>query len=130
MAKNAAIFGLNITTGTFASVAGAAFTAGGETQAGRYLATTMLKMVPGAGMVAGGTIRAGVASSLTHAVGEAWIVVCTRLLGLGPRATAALESKAIREMFVQALRERAGAQGSGTSRSPIKRLRRGRDDAS
>ncbi len=79
------------------------------TQAGRYLATSMLKMVPGAGTIAGGTIRAGVASSLTYGVGEAWIVVCTRLLGLGPRATGALESRAIREMFVQALKERSGS---------------------
>jgi len=120
MAKIAAIFGLNVSTGTFASVAGAAFTAGGVTQAGRYLATSMLKMVPGAGTIAGGTIRAGVASSLTYAVGEAWIVVCTRLLGLGPRATGALESKAIREMFVQALKER-----SGSSR-PRRQITRGR----
>jgi uncharacterized protein (DUF697 family)/GTP-binding protein EngB required for normal cell division len=121
MAKIAAIFGLNITTGTFASVAGAAFTAGGVTQAGRYLATTMLKFVPGAGTIVGGTIRAGVASSLTYAVGEAWIVVCSRLHSLGPRATSALESKAIREMFVEALRERSG---EAKKRLPLGRGRR------
>ncbi|UGS38486.1 GTPase family protein [Capillimicrobium parvum] len=121
MAKIAAIFGLNITTGTFASVAGAAFTAGGLTQAGRYLATTMLKFVPGAGTIVGGTIRAGVASSLTFAVGEAWIVVCSQLHALGPRGASALESKAIREMFVAALRERSG---EATKRLPLGRGRR------
>ena len=95
MAKIAAIFGLNITTGTFASVAGAAFTAGGLTQAGRYLATTMLKFVPGAGTIVGGTIRAGVASSLTFAVGEAWIVCarsCTRSARGGPPRSRARRS--------------------------------------
>jgi len=126
MAKIAAIFGLNLTTGTFASVAGAAFTAGGVTQAGRYLATTMLKFVPGAGTIVGGTIRAGVASSLTYAVGEAWIVVCAQLHRLGPGGVAGLESKVIREMFTEALKERARG-GEGQRR----RLGRGRrlDDA-
>lgn len=108
MAKIAAIFGLNLTTGTFASVAGAAFTAGGVTQAGRYLATSMLKLVPGAGTVVGGTIRAGVASSLTYGVGEAWIVVCTRLHRMGPDGVAGLDAKAIRKMFTDALGRRKG----------------------
>jgi uncharacterized protein (DUF697 family) len=113
MARIAAVFGLSVSAGTFASVAGAAFTAGGVTQAGRYLATSMLKLVPGAGTLAGGTIRAGVASSLTYAVGEAWIVVCSRLHRLGPRAVATLESGEIRQMFVRELERRTGRGRSG-----------------
>ena len=54
-------------------------------------------------------------------MGEAWIVVCSQLHALGPRGTSALESKAIREMFVEALRERSG---EAKKRLPLGRGRR------
>lgn len=47
-----------------------------STGAGRSLATGLVKLVPGAGTVVGGAIGAGVASSVTAAVGYAWIAVC------------------------------------------------------
>lgn len=49
------------------------------TTAGRATFTSLLKMVPGAGTVAGGVIGASVASSFTYAMGQAWLTVCQRL---------------------------------------------------
>ena len=49
------------------------------TSAGRATFTGLLKMVPGAGTVVGGAIGAGVASSFTYAMGQAWLVVCQRV---------------------------------------------------
>ena len=54
---------------------------GGATMAGRYLATTLLKFVPG-GQIATSAISATVAGSLTRAVGSAWLRVCEHALSL------------------------------------------------
>lgn len=99
MAKISAIHGLNVRTGTLATLAGAAFTTGGVTAIGKYMATSLLKAIPG-GNVAGGVIRAGVAGSLTAAVGAAWIAVCQQLLNLDPAAIDAIPTDEIKKLFM------------------------------
>lgn len=107
MAKVAAIFGLGLRKGTLATLDGAAFTAGGVTQLGKYVVTSLLKFVPVAGTMAGGVIRAGVASSLTYAIGEAWIAVCTQLHRMGPEAAANVPTDEIRELFMTEFKKSA-----------------------
>lgn len=51
------------------------------TQAGRNAAAGLLKMIPGAGSVAGGVINASVASGLTLAMGHAWLSVVQKAHG-------------------------------------------------
>jgi uncharacterized protein (DUF697 family)/GTPase Era involved in 16S rRNA processing len=71
------------------------------TTAGRSLVTGLIKMVPAAGTLIGGAIAAGVASSLTWAVGQAWVTVCIRLSqGQLSSISGALDSEAIREVFL------------------------------
>jgi uncharacterized protein (DUF697 family) len=106
LAKISVTFGLAIQKGTLATLVASALTAGGVANAGKYLATNLVKFVPG-GNVAAGVIRAGVASSLTYAVGEAWIAVCGRLFGLGPAAVDALSKDEIRDMFLSEFKKRA-----------------------
>ena len=77
------------------------------TQAGRAAFTGLLKMVPGAGSVAGGMIGAGVASTFTYAMGQAWLAVCQqvakgKLGGLGT----ALDNDAVREAFQDEFKKR------------------------
>lgn len=105
MARIAAIHGLSVRVGTLASVAGAAVAAGGVTQAGRYAVTSLLKFVPGANVAASG-IRASVAGSFTYALGEAWLVVCGRLLKMGPAADA-VGHQEITAMFLDQFRTKA-----------------------
>ncbi len=50
------------------------------TNLGRSLAANALKMIPGAGSVAGSAVSASVASSFTLAMGEAWARVCGMML--------------------------------------------------
>ncbi len=79
------------------------------TQAGRAAFTGLLKMVPGAGTVVGGAIGAGVASSFTFAMGQAWLAVCQRV-PRGGLSTAAgvLDNERVREAFLQEFRRRIG----------------------
>lgn len=51
------------------------------TSAGRNAAAGLLKMIPGAGSVAGGVINASVASGLTLAMGHAWLTVVQKAAG-------------------------------------------------
>lgn len=106
LAKISVTFGLGVKKGTLATLVASALTAGGLTNAGKYLVTNLLKFVPG-GNIIGGTIRAGVASSLTYAVGEAWIAVCQQLFKLGPAAVEALSTDAIQQMFLAEFKKRA-----------------------
>lgn len=113
MGKVAAIFGLGVSKGTLATLVGSAFTAGGVTQVGKYIVTSLLKFVPGAGTVVAGTIRAGVASALTYAVGEAWIAVCQKLNKMGPEAAAKLSPDKIRDMFMTEFKKTAKKAATG-----------------
>jgi uncharacterized protein (DUF697 family)/GTP-binding protein EngB required for normal cell division len=76
------------------------------TQAGRAAFTGLLKMVPGAGTVVGGVIGAGVASTFTYAMGQAWLTICQRVargtLGSGGR----IDNDQLREAFLDEFRKR------------------------
>ena len=85
---------------------GAAFAGGGATQAGKYLVTSLLKFVPGAN-VAAMAIRGTVASSLTYAVGEAWIAVCLHLYKVGPAAAENIPADEIRGLFMAEFKKQA-----------------------
>jgi uncharacterized protein (DUF697 family)/GTP-binding protein EngB required for normal cell division len=77
------------------------------TQAGRAAFTGLLKMVPGAGTVVGGVIGAGVASTFTFAMGQAWLTVCQRAAkgGFGPIG-GAMDNEQLREVFLEEFKKR------------------------
>ena len=77
------------------------------TQLGRATFTGLLKMVPGAGTVAGGAIGAGVASAFTYAMGQAWLVVCQRVAsGRLTALNGAIDNDAVREVFTEEFKKR------------------------
>ncbi|MBN8882129.1 MAG: DUF697 domain-containing protein [Salana multivorans] len=72
------------------------------TQGGRAAFTGLIKMVPGAGSVVGGLIGAGVASTFTYAMGQAWVVVCQRAAaGQLDTVTGALDDARVRSVFLE-----------------------------
>lgn len=72
------------------------------TQAGRSTAAALLKLIPGAGSVAGGAISASVASGYTLAMGQAWLAVVQRAAQGGlRRADGMLDNEAVREAFLR-----------------------------
>ena len=82
------------------------------TQAGRATATGLLKLIPGAGTIAGGLIGAGVASGYTYAMGQAWLAVCQRAVtGSFGKVGEALDTDAVREAFSSELKRRLKVRG-------------------
>ncbi|MFT4109243.1 GTPase family protein [Propionicimonas sp.] len=74
MARIAQLHGLGLDKSALLAIASTSV----ATSAGRAAAAGLLKFIPGAGSVVGGVINASVASSLTLAMGQAWLVVCQR----------------------------------------------------
>ena len=70
-----AIFGISLDKSKMLSIVAAVFGTTGATQAGRYIASNLLKLVPGAGSLAGGTISGATASMLTSALAVSYIEV-------------------------------------------------------
>lgn len=70
------------------------------TNLGRSLAANALKLIPGAGSVAGSAVSASVASSFTYAMGEAWARVCSMMLDgrFGPLER--LDNGMVRSVFL------------------------------
>lgn len=72
-----------------------------STAAGRSLVTNLIKMVPGAGTIVGGTISSAVAAAITWSMGQAWDLVCKKLVaGEVPIVDGALKSDVVRDLFV------------------------------
>lgn len=98
MAKIAAIYGVKMETATIAATV--ATTA--ATAAGRSASVSLIKLIPGAGWVVGGTISAAVASTFTFAVGYAWATVCGELTqGRLKGADGALDTELVRKLFTE-----------------------------
>ncbi|GAB3743826.1 GTPase family protein [Microlunatus parietis] len=77
------------------------------TQGGRAAFTGLLKLIPGAGTVAGGAIGAAVASSFTYAMGQAWLGVCQRVAqGKLQTAGKMLDSAELRKAFTEEFKKR------------------------
>lgn len=110
IARLTAAYGLPPQRSRALAAAGAVVLTGGATMAGRYAVTSLLKVVPG-GVVAGSAISAGVAGSLTKAVGVAWSRVCEHALVLdaGEREKF-LSGPGVRDLFLAYLRKPDGTR--------------------
>ena len=75
IASITAIFGLDINKSVITGFVSATLGAGGATIAGKTIASNLLKLVPGAGSILGGTISGGTAGVITTALGEAYILL-------------------------------------------------------
>lgn len=76
MATICGIYGIDVGKDGLKMLATTALGAGGATIVGKTIATNLLKLIPGAGTVAGGAISAGTAGLVTLAMGKAFIEVC------------------------------------------------------
>lgn len=76
MATICGIFKIDIKKDGLKALATAALGAGGAAVVGKTLATNLMKLIPGAGTIAGGAVSAGTAGVVTLAMGKAFIEVC------------------------------------------------------
>ena len=86
------------------------------TQVGRATFTGLLKLVPGAGAVVGGAIGAGVATTFTYAMGQAWLKVCQQVhAGKLGGLDGTLDNEQLREAFLAEFKKRLGSRGKSTA---------------
>lgn len=71
-----AIFQIEVEKDALKSLVTAALGVGGATLLGKTIATNLIKLIPGAGTIAGGAVSAGTAGAITLALGKAYIQVC------------------------------------------------------
>lgn len=70
-----AIYGLDVSKSIITAFVSSALGTGGATIAGKTIASNLLKLIPGAGTVLGGTISGATAGVITTALGEAYILL-------------------------------------------------------
>lgn len=75
MAHITAIFGISMDRASIASILGAVGGTSGATYLGRYIVSNLIKLIPGAGTVAGGVISGGTAAVVTTALAMSYIEV-------------------------------------------------------
>lgn len=75
MAGITAVFGIPVDKAALAAILSATIGTGGLTLLGKTIVTNLLKLIPGAGTIAGGAISAATAAALTYALGEAYMVI-------------------------------------------------------
>ena len=92
------IYKINIKKDGLKMLATTALGAGGATIVGKTIATNLLKLIPGAGSIAGGAISAGTAGLVTLAMGKAFISVC-KLVKVGKLSEADLLSSKGKELM-------------------------------
>ena len=69
------ILGFDVNKSIITALLSSTIGAGGATLLGKTVVSNLLKLIPGAGTVAGGAISAGTAGVITAALGEAYIGV-------------------------------------------------------
>lgn len=79
LAQLTVMFGISVEKATLTAVASALVGCSGATIAGKLIVTNLLKLIPGVGTVIGGAISGSTAALLTTALGEAYIVILTRI---------------------------------------------------
>ncbi len=108
IASITAIYGLDINKSIITAFVSSALGTGGATIAGKTIASNLLKLVPGAGTVIGGTISGATAGVITTALGEAYIVLMESIYK-GELKTSELGTaegkKKLKELFKKKVKE-------------------------
>ncbi|WP_229119512.1 DUF697 domain-containing protein [Enemella evansiae] len=103
MARIAQIYQLKFERAAMLAVASTS----AATVGGRAAFTNLLKLIPGAGTLAGGAISAGVASTFTFAMGQAWLAVCQQLIaGRLKGLDGVIDAEAVQDLFNAEFRKR------------------------
>jgi uncharacterized protein (DUF697 family) len=98
------VFGLPLNKAFLTTLVGSAIGSGGGALAGRAIVSGLLKLIPGAGSVAGGAIAAATAATLTTLIGEVYIGTLATLFETSGGAMPTAEE--IATAFGEALKKR------------------------
>lgn len=112
-----AIFGLEVNKSILVTFASAILGTSGTTLVGKAVSSSLMKLIPGAGTVLGGTISGSTAAVITTTLGEAYILLM-EMLWLGEFNSSDLESPVGRQQFRQLFRERLEDRTSKSGNLP------------
>ena len=101
IARLTAAYGSRLASAQLASLVGSLMLSSGATTAGRWMVSSLLRVVPG-GQPAAMVISGTVAASMTTAMGWAWVSVLERYLVKGDLS----DMDSIRKMFLEEFRSR------------------------
>lgn len=103
MARIAQLYQIRFERAAMLAIASTAVATG----AGRSAAANLVKLIPGAGTVAGGAVSAGIATGFTFAMGQAWLTVCQKAAGGDlPTLNGIIDSQAVQDLFAHELKSR------------------------
>lgn len=108
IASITAIYGLDVSKSIITAFVSSALGTGGATIAGKTIASNLLKLVPGAGTVLGGTISGATAGVITTALGEAYIMLMESIYKGDLKASelgTAEGKKKMKELFKKKVKE-------------------------
>jgi uncharacterized protein (DUF697 family)/GTP-binding protein EngB required for normal cell division len=91
IAKISSVFGMELSSGALSTLVSSTIGVTGAAFAGRAIVSGIFKMIPGIGTIAGGAISAATASTLTVALGEAYIAVLATIFENDPDANPDVE---------------------------------------
>lgn len=121
IASITAIYGLDINKSIITAFVSSALGTGGATIAGKTIASNLLKLVPGAGTVLGGTISGATAGVITTALGEAYILLMEAIykgdLKESDLGTAEGKKK-LKDLFKKKMKEKNEEQASPETEEP------------
>lgn len=112
-----AIFGLNVNKSIIVTFLSSVLGTSGATLAGKAVASSLMKLVPGAGSWVGGTINGSTAAAITTALGQAYILLM-EMLWLGEVNQEDLETPEGRKRFKTLFKEQLRARTPKESQLP------------
>ncbi len=121
IASITAIYGLDINKSIITAFVSSALGTGGATIAGKTIASNLLKLVPGAGTVLGGTISGATAGVITTALGEAYILLMEAIYkgDLKESDLGTTEGKKkLKDLFKKKMKEKNEEQASPETEEP------------
>ena len=99
-----AVYGMEINSGIILTLLTSVLGSGSATFAGKAIVSGLLKLIPGAGSVAGGVISAATGAALTTAIGELYILIADAI-ARGEISKDELNTKEGKEKIKQMVRE-------------------------
>ena len=112
-----AIFGLEVNKSIMVTFASAMLGTSGATLVGKAISSTLMKFVPGAGTVLGGTISGSTAALITTTLGEAYILLM-EMLWLGEFNSTDFDTMSGRQQFRELFKERLADRTSKVADLP------------
>lgn len=129
LAHITAIFGLSVDKATIAGLIGAIGGTGGATYAGRFIVSNLLKLIPGAGTMAGSLISGATAAAVTSVLANSYIELLA-LIAMTEKNDQKINPETLAHLFRERLQANFGRSKKGGKRLPFFKRKKSGQEAS